>query len=243
MLTGIYPEKHSLLPAPLCLTEESSQNAQEVHARLWPGWSIPQRAISKKASHYMRQPANESIAWFIATCIPTSLFVSYLVWGLSYWRRTSQDRLVAGQAFAKLFSKVLGSLPPQRLRVPRIDENTWSNATVSASLTIPAYFIWPQDSVKLHVLKATWEARIRNQNFPVSSHFDRPGLLDFILFAMDPSNPAARHIPGLVQTAYCLVTQLACILDEQFQAAVASVAQLSFGIRLAAACHVYQKRE
>ena len=218
----------SIFPAPLCLTEEMLKHAEAVHVCLWPGWSIPEGTKSKKASFYMRQPASESTVWFTATCMPTSLFVSYLVWGLSHWKRSSDDRLVAGQAFSKLFSKLLGSLPSQRFGVPRVDENMWSDVRVSESLTIPGHLIWPQNQLKSQSLRASWEARLRNQKFSVSSTFDRPRLLDFILFALDPSNPAARHIPGVVQTAYCLVTQLACILDEQFQAAATSVAQLSF---------------
>lgn len=208
---------------PVGKTQEQRERTNEMHSILWPGWSIPCVTTSRFANKN-KMAAGSSEDALQGTCLPTSLLISILVWAVSNAKRSSEDRFGSGKNFLKLLLRMAATLGNLKLRFPRIDSNEWSTVAVDLSFQVKHDQLWPTDPAKLSVLNSLWDAACQNDLSSVASNFQRPGLGEFILFALDPS----ILVPGIVPVAHCILTQLAAILDARIGEMANSVARQHF---------------
>ena len=138
--------------------------------------------------------------------------MAFFLWGISHWKRKDEYRKTAAESFTKLFRKIASYESLTLVTAPASTTN-WKTVRIDSSLRIPSYLIWPCHAQSVQQLRAKWE-QISKQGM-VQSSFDRPTVTDFIVFAMQPTNDAAKSVAGVQNLALCLMTQLACHLDER----------------------------
>ena len=183
-----------------------------MHRRLWPGWSIAKPAKSRHRPFSARHIEG---TWLEHTTVTTSMFMAFLLWGISHWKRQVQHRKATAENFSKLIQRMASYQVLILVAAPASTTN-WKTVSVDSSLRIPDYLIWPHHAQSVQQLRAQWEQFWRQGI--VQSSFDRPTVTDFICFAMEPTNHAAKSVAGVQNLALCLVTQLAGHLDEQASA-------------------------
>ena len=197
------------------VTQELRGTVEEMHRRLWPGWEVPTFAVSKSTPFARRADRQAEQKWWLPqTALPTSLVVAYLTWGMSHWKRASQDRMVCARNVQKLLSVLACSLSTFDLRLYQLGSSPrrWRTVTVDSTLVLPPV-MWP-DGGNQTVLAASWWVCFNREDHNIQSSFDRPFLADFLLFCLEPTNASQEQVPDQVSLALCILTQIAQLLDE-----------------------------
>ncbi len=189
---------------------------RQIHELLWPGFQIPPIFISK---HEKDMRDNDDSGHELQTVflkqksMTTSWAMSWLFWAISKERRMPPDR-AQSQAFIRtLFSHVLQRAGSLSLRLAPAGGAGGVVAAIRISMDDPfisSRYLW--DRVLRTRISHEWESRrvcaIYEQ---VTSPYERPHWIDFLVFGCDPSIRCSYLLKPLVCS---IVSQVAKWMDD-----------------------------
>ncbi len=199
------------------LPKDEKKAAWEMHRLLWPGYEVAEPSTSKfRPFSSQKQSETASRQWLGPATLPTSLLISYIVWGFSHGRRNLMARMETAKQFQKVVLKLCLAMNGLPIQLCGIDgaRQQWRTVHVDPSLHFDSFSLWPRDPVLLTVVQSAWQYWFALETHIVSSSFERPTLTDFIFFALEPGNVATKTLPDLPALGMCIITQIASYLDE-----------------------------
>lgn len=210
------------------IAEEVRPSVEETHRRLWPGWDVPPFAISKSTVLKRREQQQEQQqAWWLpVAAMPTSIFISFLVWGMSHWKRAIKDRMPVARRFKQVIQVLACGVHKLTLMIHALGNTDWEEVELDSTLLLEGSDLWPQNPFHHRMLRSAWDQYFHQDESPISSSFERPHLADFLIFALEPTNGIQRQCLDLAPTALCIITQLAGLLDENPGGAAKSIVGL-----------------
>jgi len=199
----------------LFLPKDEKKAAWDMHRLLWPGYNVAEPFTSKFRPFSSTKQSEPGQQWLGPATLPTSLLISYIVWGFSHGRRSLGDRMETARQFQKIVLKLCLAMNGLSIQLCDIDGacQHWRTVHVDPSLHFDSSSLWPRDPVLLRVVQSAWQSWFALDTHIVSSSFERPTLTDFIFFALEPRNTATNTLPVLHSLALCIITQLASYLD------------------------------
>ena len=191
-----------------------SAEIERIHQHIWPGVSVPALLKSK---HEVMHPAENQIrnnicgpVYLKRKTMPTSLAMSWLVWSVSKNKRMAVDRLKS-QVFAReLLSYALEKAGTWNFNIQTVGNSRAGIVTAQISTRNDCFdyrVLW-EPKLKGRIV-SLWESR--RVAGGLTSNWDRPQWIDFILFALDPTNST---VPQLLSSVACsLLAQVAFWMD------------------------------
>ena len=184
---------------------------EDIHRKLWPGFEIPDNLVSKHGTE-----KHEASVYLKKKTMPTSICFCWLAWALEKERRMPAERTKT-KAFARRFLKhvlqVAGSLQFNITTVGARGFQAALGSVVQVSETnscVDSKLLWNMN-LKGRIAP-TWEARRNDLSEDLSSVWNRPEWIDFIIFALDPRNKSVHTL--LASVAWEFLAQTASWVDN-----------------------------
>ena len=184
---------------------------EDIHRKLWPGFEIPDNLVSKHGTE-----KHEASVYLKKKTMPTSICFCWLAWALEKERRMPAERTKT-KAFARRFLKhvlqVAGSLQFNITTVGARGFQAALGSVVQVSETnscVDSKLLWNMN-LKGRIAP-TWEARRNDLSEDLSSVWNRPDWIDFIIFALDPRNKSVHTL--LASVAWEFLAQTASWVDN-----------------------------
>ena len=183
---------------------------QEVHRLIWPGEQV--ELIRAKHSRYATA---EQDIWLREGTMPTSMYVSFMVFCL-YWKfRSKPDRSHAANTFAQVCATVFSALNGLSLKHRQLGSDRSVRLCVSATGMVDAAMFWDRDYFRPRVRK-TWKEDARNEDKPWISTMDGCGQVQFaelMSFCLDPQHGGGLK-NELLGPTLVLFSHLAKAIDD-----------------------------
>lgn len=187
--------------------------AAEVHRLIWPGVAVPNLLSSKHARSTACIPA-ERLFWAKEATMPTSIFMSFLAWGMWSSRRQLPSRTAATMGFSQVCKKLWASIPVCILKHRRLGDGVWVELEVDSTMLVPSSSLWTPD-VYTSDLGDLWDGDFTSKPW-ITTSGQQISLADFVCFALDPKHRGVMR-NELQSCAFCLMSQIAALLDTSAQ--------------------------
>ena len=191
------------------------EQVKEIHNALWPGFQIPPLLHSKHMQ--VRESDAETSqpkVYLKKKTIGTSLAFAWVTWAFSYCKRQPAQRVKSWNFFTKLFCHCLEAAGQLSFRVRRIGEPGAVDTIIEISShndTVDSRRLW-LPSVASYI-RTAWNFLKVDPGSPISSPFERPRMVDLILFGLDPKVKCVVNI--LRPLALTIVAQFSAWVDAQ----------------------------
>lgn len=167
---------------------------------------------SRRAPNSRKQSERPTVSgWYETATVTTSMFVSFMVVGISHCKRSLHYRMKTVENFQKLLVVMACGTCGLEINFAQIGTQVLRKVKFDSKLLMPSN-VWP--SLHIEPLKNTWGKFAGNRAHTLASSFTNPTLGDFLAFSLDPDNEVARRVPGLRPLAYYILSQIAWLLDE-----------------------------
>lgn len=183
---------------------------QEVHRLIWPGEQIE----LFRAKHSRYATAEQGI-WLREGTMPTSMYVSFMVFCLYCKFRSKPDRSHAANTFTQVCATVFSALNGLSLKHRQFGSNRTVRLCVSATGFVDAAMFWDGNYFGPRV-RNTWKEDARNEAKPWISTRDGRGQVLFaelMSFCLDPQHGSGLK-SELLGPTLVLFSQLAKAMDD-----------------------------
>ena len=186
---------------------------KEVHERIWPGYVVPPMFLSKH-DQADQEGRGESLGpTFLKTkTMPTSIAMSWIVWSVSKSKRRDIDRVKSQTFLRNLLVHVLevaGTLQFSVVAVAKANARAKDIEISERNDCIDYRNLW-DNKIKGRIVWV-WEETKRRGESQITSNWDRPHWIDFIVFALDPKSGSAPQL--LAPVAWSILAQTAAWMD------------------------------
>ena len=187
---------------------------QEMHRAIWPGEDI--KLLRPKHSKSRGSQDLSQDTWFMETTMPTSVYVSLIIFTISCKFRQRSDRAHAAMGFTSLCSTLCGVLNGSSLQHIKIGSGRSVTLTVSDTGTLPGHQFWSSTYFTQHIDKI-WREDVDDESKPWVAHSNGLAnlihLSEIICFCLDPQHPKQVQ-NDLWDATLALVSQIAKYLDD-----------------------------
>ena len=178
---------------------------------IWPGVDVE----LMRAKH-SRFASDEQAIWLKEGSMPTSMYVSFMVFCLSSKYRNKQDRSHAAKTFATVCAKVCTALNGLSLKHRRLGSDRAVRIVVSATGMMNASFFWDKGEYFDTRVRKTWKDDMKDETKPwisTRSGCDQVQFADLVCFCLDPQHGQGLR-NELLDPTLLLLSQLAKVIDE-----------------------------
>ena len=197
---------------------QKTDEIKDIHEKIWPGYTVPPMYMSRHDQAESSDIRGENLGpTFLKTkTIPTSLAVSWLVWSVSKSKRREIDRVKSQKFLRNLLEHVLEAAGTLRFSVVAIGRPNARAQDVQISHRNDFFDhekLW-DNRVRGRIVRVWEEARLR-QDSQITSNWDRPQWIDFVVFALDPKSGSAPQL--LAPLAWSILAQTAEWMDNNME--------------------------
>ena len=189
---------------------------RKIHEEMWPGFELPPILLSKFESE--SSEGDKSVAgphqpvFLRQKTVPTSVAMAMLGWAVSKGKRMPKERLKSQDFMRQLLNHVLavaGTLSFDVVPVGKgLPGRTIRVSTLNDCLDFQDLWIV---TLKGRIAPRWNFRKLAADDEQVTSNWDRPQWIDFILFSLDPTNTSAVDI--LRRPALNILAQVASWMD------------------------------
>ena len=195
-----------------------SQQVNDMHFALWPGYGVPE-VLHSKHVHAQKLQDHHQAVFLKKKTMSTSLAISWISWAFSDRKRMPAQRDKSWACFANMFTHCLESAGRLSFQVKCIGEPGAPERGVtinSQNSTFDSRALW-KPSVR-HYIEMEWNRmRLELGNQMMTSNLERPSFLDLVFFGLHPKNNCKVNF--VKPLALSLLAQFAFWLDANIEKA------------------------
>ena len=180
---------------------------EDIHRNIWPDCEVPSLLRSKHGA----QPQQGGL-YLKKLAMPTSFAICWLVWAISKNKRMRPERDKSKKFARRLLKHVLAVAGTLHFQIKPVGRNSQATAVQVSDRNscVDSRCFW--NAVLKGRIVPFWEAK-RNDvaDDDVTSTWDRPDWIDYILFSLDPKKGARTLLQPVIWT---ILAQTALWVDN-----------------------------
>ena len=187
---------------------------RKIHEEMWPGFELPPILLSKFESESSEgNVAGPHQPVFLRQkTVPTSVAMAMLGWAVSMGKRMPKERLKSQNFMRHLLTHVLTVAGTLSFDVVPVGKGLAGRTIQISTLNDCLQFQDLWTTTFKGRIAPRWNFRkLAADDDQVTSNWDRPQWIDFILFSLDPTNTSAVDI--LKPLAFNILAQVASWMD------------------------------